>query len=229
MMSEKTLGQTLIGAVTEAIEHEGAGKIVRRKVDIVQLGDPILRQVAREVDRNKITSKEIRDLIESMKETMRAAPGVGLAAPQIGVSLQIAVIEDCEERMVGMLPEIRSERGRNPIQFHVIINPKLTVTKYEQAFFFEACLSVNGCSRITPRAREVMVECLDENGNERTINASGWYARILQHEIDHLCGKLYIDVSDKKTEILIDETNRKKWLNATSVEIAAFFKSQAGE
>ena len=198
-------------------------------LEIVQLGDPVLRQVAREVDRNKITSKEIRDLIESMKETMRAAPGVGLAASQIGVSLQIAVIEDCEERMVGMLPEIRLERGRKPIQFHVIINPKLTVIKYEQASFFEACLSVNGCSRITPRAREVRVECLDENGNEKTIDARGWYARILQHEIDHLCGKLYIDVADKKTEIINDETNRKKWLNATSVEIEAFLKARGAK
>ena len=193
-------------------------------LDILQVGDPILRQVAKKIPQDEITSPKIKDLIAVMKETMRATPGVGLAAPQIGVSLQLAVIEDCEERMAGMSPEIRRERGREPVQFHVIINPKLTVTNEGPAHFFEACLSVTGCSRITPRALSVRVECLDENGNEKILTATGWYARILQHEIDHLHGKLYIDLADKRTEIVNDVINRQKWLNATSMEIDNFLK-----
>lgn len=195
-------------------------------LEIVQLGDPVLRQVAQEVNRDEITSSKIKNLIESMKETMRAAPGVGLAAPQVGVPLQIAVIEDPEEFTADMLPNIRRERGRNPVAFHVVINPKLTVINKEKASFFEGCLSVHGYSRVTPRVKSVKVEFLDENGNEKVIEASGWYARILQHEIDHLCGKLYIDIADKRTEIANDDTNRQKWFNASSAEIEKFVEER---
>jgi peptide deformylase len=197
-------------------------------LDIVQLGNPILHQPAKAVELTEITSPYIQNLIEEMKETMRAAPGVGLAAPQVRVSLQIAVIEDCEERMSGMLPEIRQERGRQPIVFHVIINPTLTILDLdeEKAHFFEACLSVAGTSRITPRASRVKVDCWDEKGQKKIIEASGWYARILQHEIDHLNGKLYIDIADKRTEIVNDEVNRQKWMNAQKCEIMAFYNER---
>src|SRR5947207_15523474 len=96
-------------------------------LNIVQEGDPVLRQIAAEVPVEEITSERIKDIILSMKETMHAAPGVGLAAPQVGISLQIAVIEDREEYMSSMQPEIRKERGRKPVPFHVIINPKLKI------------------------------------------------------------------------------------------------------
>ncbi len=191
-------------------------------LNIVQYDDPILRQVAKEVPMADITSPYIKDIIASMKETMHAAPGVGLAAPQVGISLQIAVIEDCEAYMSAMKSEIKIERGRKPIPFHVIINPKITMMIDPKVAYFEGCLSVNGVSRITARAKAVTVECYDENGEKKVIHADGWYARILQHEIDHLNGKLFIDIADKRTEIETTPENRIKWLNATAEEVKSY-------
>jgi len=163
------------------------------KLDIVQVGDAVLRRRARPLTREEIGSAAIAELIENMRETMRAAPGVGLAAPQIGVPLQIAVIEDPAE-FIGKLPsEQAAERERRPVPFHVLINPGSTVVDAEPAEFFEGCLSLAGFTAIVPRAKGVRVECLNERGEPMVIDASGWYARILQHEIDHLNGIVYID------------------------------------
>jgi peptide deformylase len=150
---------------------------------IVQAGDPVLREMARPLSAAEIASAEIQQLIEMMRETMRDAPGVGLAAPQIGLPLQLAVIED-----VG---EIEATE-RNPVPFHVIANPRLALGG-ESVDFFEGCLSVEGFQAVVARARTVEVEALDHQGAPVRIAASGWYARILQHEIDHLNGTLYID------------------------------------
>ena len=191
--------------------------------NIVQLGQPVLRKPARLLSLEEIKTKEFKDLIEVMKETMRKAPGVGLAAPQIGIDLQVAVIEDRPEYTASFSEEALKERGRAPVDFHVIINPVLTVTDTTQMYFFEGCLSVAGVCRITPRAKSVRVECLDQNGDKKMIEASGWYARILQHEIDHLNGKLFIDHADKRTEIALTEENRKKWLQASQKELYEFY------
>ncbi len=128
-----------------------------------------------------------------MRDTMREAPGVGLAAPQIGHSLQLAVIEDREEYLEGIAPGYLQERERTVVPFHVIINPRLTITEEAPAVFFEGCLSLDGFAALVPRAIAVRVDCLNERGEPLVIQARGWYARILQHEIDHLNGALYID------------------------------------
>jgi peptide deformylase len=141
----------------------------------------------------EITSKEIKKLIEQMRQTMYDAPGVGLAAPQVGLPLQLAVIEDRAEYHKDVPVEQLRERDRLPVPFHVIVNPKITDAAQEKFEFLEGCLSLSGFSAIVPRARSVRVECLDEHGKQRVISASGWYARILQHEIDHLGGTLYVD------------------------------------
>lgn len=190
---------------------------------IVQLGQPVLRKTARLLSVEEIKTAEFQNLITTMKETMRKAPGVGLAAPQIGIDLQVAVIEDRPEYTASFSEEALKERERVPVDFHVIINPVLTITDTTQTYFFEGCLSVSGVCRITPRAKSVRVECLDENGGKKIIEASGWYARILQHETDHLNGKLYIDHSDKRTEIVLNEENRKKWLQASQKELYEFY------
>jgi peptide deformylase len=169
------------------------------KLEIVQAGNPVLRQRARALSLAEIAGKEIQNLIESMRTCMRAAPGVGLAAPQVGMSLQLAVIEDREEYHKDNLAEYLRERERRPVPFQVIINPALTEIDGEKAEFFEGCLSLAGFSALVPRARLVRVECLDEQGRKKTIEASGWYARILQHEIDHLYGGLYIDRMHTRT------------------------------
>jgi peptide deformylase len=162
-------------------------------LEILQVGWPVLRQRARPLTTDEIGSAVIRQLIEQMRDTMREAPGVGLAAPQIGQPLQMAVVEDREEYLRGIDPGILQERERVPIPFHVIINPRLTVVQEAPAVFFEGCLSLDGFAALVPRATAVRVDCLNERAEPLVIQARGWYARILQHEIDHLNGTVYID------------------------------------
>ena len=159
---------------------------------IVQAGEPVLRSAARALTAEEVRSPSVQNLIELMRETMRDAPGVGLAAPQIGLPLQLAVIEDRAELLAQMRPEVLAERERRPVPFHVIVNPAIALGE-EFAEFYEGCLSVTGFSAIVPRARTVHVDCMDQNGAPQSIDAQGWYARILQHEIDHLQGTLYTD------------------------------------
>lgn len=160
---------------------------------IVQVGDPVLRRRARELGRDEIATPAIHELIARMRDTMRDAPGVGLAAPQIGESLQLVVIEDPPQAHAGMTPAQLAERERSAVAFHVLINPRLTVEGDEQVAAYEGCLSLAGFSMIVPRWRRVRVEALDEHGDPVVKVASGWYARILQHEIDHLRGVVCCD------------------------------------
>jgi peptide deformylase len=190
------------------------------KLKIVQVGEPVLRQPAREMTPKEIASREIQRLIADMRETMRDAPGVGLAAPQVGLPLQLAVIEDREENLKEVSPEILVERERGPVAFHAIINPRLTETSEARAEFYEGCLSIAGLTAIVPRAHTVRVECLDEKGHPRVIEASGWYARILQHEIDHLAGRLYVDCMYARTLTGLENFNRF-WKGKTIREIRA--------
>jgi peptide deformylase len=166
---------------------------------IVQVGDPVLRAAARALTRQEILSAETQQLIRDMRETMYEAPGVGLAAPQIGQSLQLAVIEDSEDNLEEVPPNDLIEKQRSPVPFHVIVNPVVTYLAEEKVCFYEGCLSLAGFSAVVPRARSIRVEYLDERGKARAIEASGWYARILQHEIDHLHGALYIDRMQSRT------------------------------
>ncbi|HYP27322.1 MAG TPA: peptide deformylase [Blastocatellia bacterium] len=182
------------------------------KLKIVQVGEPVLRQRARALSPEDIKSPSTQQLIESMKETMRKAPGVGLAAPQIGQPLQLAVIEDRSEYMKDLSPETVDERGRAAIPFHVIINPELKVVEAGPAYFFEGCLSLTGFTAIVPRALAVEVRCLNERAEPVTIRARGWYARILQHEIDHLNGKVYIDRMEARSFTTMDNYS-KHWLD----------------
>lgn len=162
------------------------------RLKIVQVGEPVLRQAARRLTPDDIRSRDTQQLIEWMRETMYDAPGVGLAAPQVGLGLQLAVIEDKPEYIKDN-PAAAKERDRKPVPFHVIVNPAITLLDDAGIEFFEGCLSLAGFTAVVPRARRVKVDCLDHNGKSKTIEASGWYARILQHEIDHLQGTVYID------------------------------------
>jgi peptide deformylase len=161
--------------------------------NIRQVGDPVLRQRAQSLTVEAIRSAPIQRLIEYMREVMREAPGVGLAAPQIGQSLRLAVIEDRVEYLEGIAASTLQERERTVVPFHVIVNPRLTVLEHVPAVFFEGCLSLDGFAALVPRATAVRVDCRNERGEPVVIQARGWYARILQHEIDHLHGTLYID------------------------------------
>jgi len=190
------------------------------KLKIVQAGEPVLRKRGRELTRDEIKSGQIQQLIALMLTTMREAPGVGLAAPQVGRSIQLAVIEDQPEYLSHHSAEELKQLQRSAVPFHVIINPKLTVIGKESAQFFEGCLSVEGYQAIVDRALKVRVECLNEHGEERTINAQGWYARILQHEIDHLNGTLYIDRMKTRT-LSTSENMLRFWNNQTIDQVLA--------
>ena len=193
-------------------------ELTQMKLKIVQAGDPVLRKKSRQLTREEILSPSIKELISLMRDTMREAPGVGLAAPQIGQSIQLAVIEDRATYIEGLSAEELAARQRSAIPFHVIINPKLTIVGNSLAVFFEGCLSVEGYQAIVDRALDVRVECLNERGEEITINAHGWYARILQHEIDHLNGTLYIDRMITRT-YTTSENFLRHWMDQSIEEV----------
>jgi peptide deformylase len=181
-------------------------------------GEPVLRGRAKPLRPEEVLLASTQDLIQAMRETMHDAPGVGLAAPQIGVPLQIAVIEDREEYLHDMSPEVLAERERKPVAFQVIINPALTLESEPEIEFFEGCLSLPGMVALVPRARKVKVECLDAQGQPKIIRASGWHARILQHEIDHLNGSLYIDRMRSTTLTSVENFGRH-WKGKSVAEV----------
>ena len=154
---------------------------------IVQLGHPALRQPALPFN-GQLNSSELTALINMMRRVMHAAPGVGLAAPQLGIPLQIAVLEDHFED-----PELSDVRERHPLPFFTAINPAYTPLGEDTAEFFEGCLSFNGYQGVVPRHRAVSLHYTDDGGASVRRNFEGWQARIVQHETDHLQGTVYVD------------------------------------
>ena len=183
---------------------------------VVQAGHPVLRAAAVPVDPAHVGTKELDALIQKMVAIMRAAPGVGLAAPQIGVGLQVIVLEDAEALMAKLTPPERAARGRVPYPLQVLINPKLTPIGDDRATFFEGCLSVRGYMALVERALHVAVTGLDEKGNDISFAVSGWPARILQHEVDHLQGTLYVDRMLTRTFCCNEEASR--WIGLPASE-----------
>jgi peptide deformylase len=177
-------------------------------LEIVQTGDPVLRKVARQMSVEEIRSESTQRLIAQMRDTMRAAPGVGLAAPQIGESLQLAVIEDRPEYIKNVSAEQLEAHQREAIPFHVIINPKLKIAGEKTVDFYEGCLSVEGFVAVVSRGASVLVDCLNERGERIKLRGEGWYARILQHEIDHLNGTLYIDRMQTRSFSTVENIER---------------------
>lgn len=173
-------------------------------LEIVQAGHPVLRNPARPITPVELSTARLQALIAGMQETMRAAPGVGLAAPQVAEGLQLVVIED----NANVPPEDAVARERRPVPFHVLVNPVLTVLDDTMVAHWEGCLSVGGFQAIVPRAHAVRIEALDEHGRPVEIRATGWYARILQHECDHLAGVLCIDRMDPRTFTTNDNFTR---------------------
>ncbi|MDQ3367927.1 MAG: peptide deformylase [Myxococcota bacterium] len=189
-------------------------------LEIVQVGAPVLRQQARPLSREELASERIQRLIVDMRDTMRAAPGVGLAAPQIGESLQLVVIEDPPARHGQLSAEELAARERAAVPFHVLVNPRLTIRSDEVVAAFEGCLSFSGFNMIVPRARKVRVEALDEHGAPVTKVATGWYARILQHEVDHLRGIVCCDRMESRT-LTTAANHVKHWGEHTIAEVRA--------
>ncbi len=153
-------------------------------LEIVKLPDQILRQKARPVTK---FDADLQQLIDDMIETMRVAPGVGLAAPQIGRSLQLAIIETLAET------DDDGEEIEGTRQLHVIANPEIVWTSTAVVEGIEGCLSIPGYLGEVERYEAIRVRALDRHGKKIKLRLEGWTARIFQHEIDHLHGVLYID------------------------------------
>ena len=159
---------------------------------ILVVGHPVLRQKAKRISQ---IDRSIQKLIDDMIETMKAAPGVGLAAPQVGVPLRLAVI-DVDETIT------------------VIVNPEI-VKSIGEVELDEGCLSVPGFWGRLQRAERVSVKALDRNGKELRIrDAEGLLAQALQHEINHLDGQLYIDRMETLDKLQRSEPLRKREADA---------------
>jgi peptide deformylase len=162
------------------------------KLEIVQAGDPVLRRPAAPVPAEAIRSPYIQELICAMRHTLHGV-GVGLAAPQVGISLQLAVLEDRPENLEWMSEARQRELERVPLPFRVLINPTFEPAGEQQVEAFEGCLSVEGWQAAVPRWQAVRVRGLDQNAEPVDEVLEGWPARIVQHELDHLAGVLYLD------------------------------------
>ncbi|UIX28978.1 peptide deformylase [Streptomyces sp. GQFP] len=161
---------------------------------IVAAGDPVLRRASVPFD-GQLGPELLTRFVEALRETMRDAPGVGLAAPQVGVGLRIAVIED----PAPVPEEVRVVRGRVPLPFRVIVNPAYEAVGTERAAFFEGCLSVPGWQAVVSRPTAVRLTGQDEYGRPVDEVFTGWPARIVQHETDHLDGTLYLDRAELRS------------------------------
>uniref|UniRef100_W5M4M1 Peptide deformylase n=2 Tax=Lepisosteus oculatus TaxID=7918 RepID=W5M4M1_LEPOC len=175
---------------------------------VCQVGDPILRSMASEVDPAKIASPEIQRVIRTLVAVMRRLECVGLSAPQIGVPLQILAAE-FTERMISDHPQgMREAKGLSAFPLRVFVNPRVRVLDSRTSSFLEGCESISGFSACVPRYLSVEISGLNERGEPVTWKTSGWPARIIQHEMDHLNGVLYIDKMDSKT------FNNVAWMEA---------------
>ncbi len=156
-------------------------------LEIITLPDPILRRKAR-----KVTDfgPELQTLIDNMVETMRQAPGVGLAAPQVAQSLRLIVVEYAEES---------EDENAEPVapKLYTVVNPEITRTSEETVMGTEGCLSIPAILGDVERYEAITVKGQNRRGQPVTIKAQGWLARIFQHEIDHLDGVVFVDRAEK--------------------------------
>ena len=165
-------------------------------LDIVPIPNPILRRKTRPVTK---FDADLQKLIDDMIETMRDAPGVGLAAPQIGQPLSLSVIET--------LPKVDEEGNEieDSRELFVIANAEIIWESCDELLGIEGCLSIPGYVGEVARAEKIRVRAQDRHGKKIRLRLSGWTARIFQHEIDHLNGILYIDKLTSKENFWTDE------------------------
>lgn len=145
---------------------------------IAKVGNPVLRQLAAKIDPRDIRTKEMQRFIDDLFETMLDEPGIGLAAPQVSRSIQLVVM-GCE--------------GEDGFPRTVLINPKIVFYGPQQVENWEGCLSVDGLRGKVTRPAAVRVQALDRDGKSMDFEATGLYAVCIQHEMDHLIGKLFLD------------------------------------
>ena len=208
------------GAMGTSDDHAPLTERVEQLLDgglplaIVAAGDPVLRQGTQPYD-GQLEPALLARFVEALRVTMRAAPGVGLAAPQVGVELRIAVIED----PAPVPEEVRLARGRVPQPFRVLVNPAYEPLGDARAAFFEGCLSVPGWQAVVARHAEVRLTGQDEHGQALDEVFEGWPARIVQHETDHLDGVLYLDRAEPRS-LSSNLAMAERWAQPTPQEAA---------
>ena len=170
-------------------------------LEVLKMGNPLLRKVAAAYTAKEILSPKTQALIEDMLETMRSEIGVGLAAPQVGVSKQLVVLESGEQ-----------------IPTTVLFNPIFTWMSDEQVEGWEGCLSVDDLRGKVWRSAKIRLEALDRKGKAVKIEASGFLAVVLQHECDHLIGKLFVDRMRDMSTLTHLEEYRQFWNGGEAVE-----------
>jgi peptide deformylase len=153
---------------------------------VARLGHPVLRAPSRLLTATELASVEIQRLIDDMVETMYEYDGVGLAAPQIHVGLRLAVLE---------VPET-DERTREAVPLTVLVNPEITPLGPEKIAGWEGCLSIPELRGMVPRLERLRLRALDRDGKPYEVEAAGFFARVIQHECDHLDGNVYLDRMD---------------------------------
>jgi len=166
---------------------------------VVTVPEPVLREKAKPV--RKITP-EIQTLIDDMIETMREAPGVGLAAPQVRVGMQVIVVEYAQGSENA---DAEADAEPKPPKLYAVVNPEITRHSKETEIGNEGCLSIPDYMGEIERYSTVTLKGLDRHGRPFKLKAKGWMARIFQHEIDHINGVLFIDRTDKVWKMEPDE------------------------
>ncbi len=169
----------------------------KKGYEVVRLGHPALRMRSERVDPKKITTPQFQELLDRMIQTMRDYRGVGLAAPQIGLVQRIFCVESKVNKRYPGMPNV-------PV--YVAINPIVTILEREKVSgIYEGCLSIPGLRGWVDRPTKVRLKALDRNGESIDFVARGFHARILQHEYDHLNGKVYIDRVKDKTSLCFED------------------------
>jgi peptide deformylase len=150
---------------------------------VARIGHPVVRTPARDLTPAEIRSPEIQRLVDDMVETMHEYEGVGLAAPQVHVSLRLAVLE---------VPSY-DERTEEAVPLLILVNPRVTPLGKKKIDGAEGCLSIPGLRGSVPRFERLRLEALDRHGEPYAVEAEGFFARVIQHECDHLAGEVYLD------------------------------------
>jgi peptide deformylase len=177
---------------------------------VAKLGNPVLRQIAKQVDLKELADQqgEMQNFIDDMIDTMREEDGVGLAAPQVNRSLQIVVLEyENNERYP----------GESSIPVTVLVNPVLSEYGEERALGWESCLSLADFRGLVPRSTSVTLKAYDRDGARIEKRATGFEAVVLQHEIDHLNGKVFLDRMEDLTQLSYQEEFEEFWLKKDPV------------
>lgn len=185
-------------------------------VAIVEAGHPVLRHPAEPYTGQ--VGDLLPALLDVMRATMRAAPGVGLAAPQIGLPLAIAVLED--PGLPAGMEAAADERERTVLPPRVLVNPSYERVGHEDRAFYEGCLSVPGYQGVVRRPRSVRLRGQDADGRELDEVLTGWPARIVQHETDHLAGVLYVDSVETRS-LSTNEMYARAWAGEATPRAAA--------